>query len=196
MAPLTEDLKQRLRSRLLRERRRLRASLGVLRRWGFSDAETGGVGELSLYDQHPADLGSELAARQTDLGMASNTRRLLGQVEEALNRFESGTYGVCRRCGRPIPLDRLFAVPWASECAGCQAQDEPQGTDRVPVTGHGPHPGVHMNRPAEEAVLSPPFGRSFRGGAGYDGEDAWNDVARHGTSNTLQDEAGDEAPER
>lgn len=176
---LDKTMTQRLRARLEGERRRLRASLDALRQ-GFSDAETGGIGELSLYDQHPADLGSELAARQVDLGLADNARLRLEQVERALARLEKGTYGLCEVCGRPIPPARLEAMPAATRCLTCQAaQDEAAGS-----------PGAHGRpapaRPAEETVLAPPFGRTFDTG-GWDGEDAWEDVARYGTSNSPQD---------
>ncbi|HVN04850.1 MAG TPA: TraR/DksA family transcriptional regulator [Bryobacteraceae bacterium] len=48
-------------------------------------------------------------------------------VEEALDRFRSGDYGVCLSCENPIPPKRLHAVPWARYCVQCQ---EALGTDR------------------------------------------------------------------
>src|SRR5690606_41585513 len=57
-----------------------------------------------------------------------------------------------------------------------------------------PRRGPTGRRPAEEAVLTPPFGRTHgdpTGGpnvAAYDAEDVWRDVASHGTSNTPSDE--------
>ncbi|WP_460775436.1 TraR/DksA family transcriptional regulator [Microbacterium sp. GXF7504] len=43
------------------------------------------------------------------------------QVEAALARVAVGTYGVCARCGEPIPAARLEARPFATMCVACQA---------------------------------------------------------------------------
>lgn len=176
---LTDGHRERLRALLERERRRLQASLDSLRR-AWEDAETGGIGELSTYDQHPADLGSELAARQVDLGLAQNEARLLAQVESALERLDEGTYGICEQCGRPIPVGRLFAMPSATRCARCAAGED--------AGGDGHPGGVGRTRPPEEELLAPPFGRTSGDGPAYDGEDAWRDVAEYGTSNSPQDD--------
>jgi len=41
-------------------------------------------------------------------------------VEEALDRVQSGDFGVCLACERPIPSKRLQALPWARYCVPCQ----------------------------------------------------------------------------
>lgn len=41
------------------------------------------------------------------------------QIEETLARIESGTYGVCLRCGLPVGDTRLEAVPHAATCINC-----------------------------------------------------------------------------
>ena len=46
---------------------------------------------------------------------AANVSRL----EQAAARMESGTYGVCTRCGRPIASERLEAIPDATTCVTC-----------------------------------------------------------------------------
>jgi DnaK suppressor protein len=45
--------------------------------------------------------------------LAEHDRRLLDEVEHALAKFDAGTYGVSEASGRPIPLQRLRALPWA-----------------------------------------------------------------------------------
>lgn len=47
------------------------------------------------------------------------SRRELGLIRAALNRLESGKYGICARCGDDIPHDRLRAVPSAALCVSC-----------------------------------------------------------------------------
>ncbi|MBL6751960.1 MAG: TraR/DksA C4-type zinc finger protein [Nevskia sp.] len=51
--------------------------------------------------------------------LADTTRRELEQVRHALDRIHAGRYGVCERCGQPIPAQRLRAVPEATRCSGC-----------------------------------------------------------------------------
>ena len=53
-------------------------------------------------------------------------------VEEALDRLQSGDYGVCLSCEERIPDKRLAAVPWARYCVPCQENAGAQ-VDREPV---------------------------------------------------------------
>ena len=53
-------------------------------------------------------------------------------VEEALDRIETGDFGVCMSCEEPIPTKRLQALPWAKYCVACQETishtgEEPEG---------------------------------------------------------------------
>jgi len=43
-------------------------------------------------------------------------------VEEALDRLQSGDYGICLACEQPIPPKRLQALPWARYCVPCQEE--------------------------------------------------------------------------
>ena len=44
----------------------------------------------------------------------------LRMVDEALDRLDSGDYGICLACEEPIPAKRLRAIPWARYCIPCQ----------------------------------------------------------------------------
>jgi DnaK suppressor protein len=46
-------------------------------------------------------------------------RANLRWVNRALKKMELGTYGVCERCGNPVPIERLEALPWAILCIDC-----------------------------------------------------------------------------
>lgn len=137
------------------------------------------VGELSGYDNHPSDLGAETYEREKDIGLKDNTKILLMKVNHALDKIKKGTYGICERCGKPIKPERLELVPYSTLCIECKKAEEERGNRR--------------SRPLEETFFGNSFGRSFLDGTDsneYDGEDAWQDVARYGTSNTPQDEPG------
>jgi DnaK suppressor protein len=47
----------------------------------------------------------------------------LSRVNAALLRLRAGTYGVCERCGAPIPSVRLTAIPWAEYCHNCELRN-------------------------------------------------------------------------
>lgn len=64
-------------------------------------------------------MNREIAIRNLD-----RESRLLKSVEEALERIEIGSFGMCVRCDQEIPEKRLKAVPWASYCLSCQEDFE------------------------------------------------------------------------
>jgi len=136
--------------------------------------------ELSAYDNHPADLGSETYEQEKDLGLANAFRVRQAAIEEALERIKMGKYGVCRDCGRPIDEERLEAVPYVATCINCQQKAENSNELRY--------------RPVEEELLSPPFARTFftdeDDQTAFDGEDAWQAVAQMGTAESPQDLGG------
>lgn len=45
-------------------------------------------------------------------------------IDSALSRIETGKYGVCLKCGKKIPEERLEAIPYALMCVECQSADE------------------------------------------------------------------------
>lgn len=75
--------------------------------------------ELSMYDQHSADLGSETFEREKDAGLQEMLENELVKVNDALRRLEEGNYGVCQLCGQPIDHRRLDRMPATSLCIGC-----------------------------------------------------------------------------
>jgi DnaK suppressor protein len=48
-------------------------------------------------------------------------REELSEIESALARLKTGTYGSCERCGDHIPRDRLDAIPHVHTCLACAA---------------------------------------------------------------------------
>jgi len=73
------------------------------------------------------DVGDEsLADLIVDLDLADTDRDLeeLRDVEAALERMKLGSYGVCTKCGGPIPVERLTAYPTAKRCQPCQRMYE------------------------------------------------------------------------
>jgi DnaK suppressor protein len=76
--------------------------------------------------QDMADEASNLYTQQVLMSLSENQRETLGEVDEALDRIEEGTYGVCGSCGKPIALKRLEIKPFAKYCVECQHVIEKQ----------------------------------------------------------------------
>jgi RNA polymerase-binding transcription factor DksA len=88
------------------------------------ESESDSIGEISSYDQHQADLGTETFEREKDLSILEQVEAELADVAHALERLDDGTYGVCEACGKPIGDERLEALPAARFCVNDQALAE------------------------------------------------------------------------
>ena len=80
--------------------------------------------ETSAFGMHQADAGSDAYDRDFALSMLSKEQGSLYEIDEALKRIESGTYGVCENCEKPIRHDRLEALPFTRFTVECQAELE------------------------------------------------------------------------
>lgn len=177
---MDQEQEKLFKERLIAEKDRLMKQIERLENDGLGMAMSQSLGELSQYDNHPADVGDELFQRSKDIALRDNSRILLSEVETALERIDNHTYGICEVCGGPIATERLDALVSATKCIDCQSSGED-------ATEH--------QRPIEEYSLSSPFYRSFldhadNGYTGYDGEDALQDVMKYGSSDGPQDIPG------
>jgi RNA polymerase-binding protein DksA len=114
------------RTRLEAERRRLEETRRAAQDLVAGNSEEA-VQELSTFDQHPADQGTETFERERDISVLQRVEAQLEEVQAALERIEAGTYGVCELCGRPIGDERLEAMPMARYCLEDQARAEREG---------------------------------------------------------------------
>jgi len=71
---------------------------------------------LSNMPVHMADAGSDNYEIENTLGLMDSERKLLREIDEALDRIEEGTYAICQGSGKSIPKTRLEAIPWARYC--------------------------------------------------------------------------------
>jgi DnaK suppressor protein len=112
--------------RLEEERIRLQGIRdGIQREQDEAVSDTGG--ELSSFDQHPGDSGTETFEMEKNVSLLEQVDDQLLEVEAAVQRLERGTYGTCQACGRPIGEERLEAMPAARFCVEDQAKAERQG---------------------------------------------------------------------
>ena len=82
------------------------------------------AGDLSAYSDHIPDRATDATEREKAFMFASKEGRYLHHLNEALDRIESGTFGVCRTCGQEISKARLEAVPHATQCIQCKSREE------------------------------------------------------------------------
>jgi YteA family regulatory protein len=171
---LSHEENNSIKKLLLDEKKLIMAQHGLNSENKLSEQES--TGELSMYDNHPADMGTELYEREKDMALEEHAQEQLNKINKALDAMNQGTYGVCSVCSEEIEYERLEVVPTTDVCAK-----------------HAKSGTVETDRPVEEQVLEPPHPNSFEHknpSEVKDYEDSFQEVARFGTSETPSDMAG------
>jgi YteA family regulatory protein len=120
------------------------------------------TGELSQYDNHPADTATEFYERGKDIAINEHLRNEYNDINHALEKFSNGTFGVCEVSGEKIPFERLEAYPTARTLIEHNSQE------------------LSQHRPVEEDVLDGFRKFNFDGDdteTEFDAEDAYQSVA-------------------
>lgn len=73
------------------------------------------------FDEESGEGDSLNVERERDLALSAQARAAVDEIDQALARLESGTYGLCERCHAPIPKARLKALPHAAMCVACKS---------------------------------------------------------------------------
>ena len=104
-------------------RERLRNARGALLRTVLlTGDEVRGLG-----DREPGTLSEDSTRgvmRDLVASLNGRERRELDEIQEAMVRLETDSFGACEICGASISLPRLRAIPWARHCLACQFQQE------------------------------------------------------------------------
>jgi DnaK suppressor protein len=103
---------ERYRLRLLDLRAQLRGDVQHLMQGALGSSGSDG----NRMPIHMAELGTAASTCESNLMLSEFEQRTLSQVDAALARIASGTYGICTATGRRIPKSRLNAVPYAEHC--------------------------------------------------------------------------------
>ena len=94
--------------------------------------ETAKGAAVSSVPLHLADMASETFEQDKELGMTERGSAIAAEIDEALDRIEAGTFGLCERCGKRISKERLRTLPRAALCIECQSEEERQSGGRTP----------------------------------------------------------------
>ena len=123
---------QKQKSRLLDKKAELESSMAAL-----TEAHPTPVSSTEA-NEGPRDLedvATDFLETQQEQSIMVNQQALLTLVENALQRLENGTYGLCQQCGKAIDPKRLEALPWAERDVSCEEQLEQVYQSREEVYG-------------------------------------------------------------
>jgi RNA polymerase-binding transcription factor DksA len=132
MQKMTKEELKEFKELLLKKREELLSDLGDLKDRDMSSTLKDASGENSAYSFHMADVGTDNMEREKAFFFATREDKYLKQIEQALERIEDGTFGLCIDCIETpqqlcntcplIPKERLLAVPIATRCVPCKEQ--------------------------------------------------------------------------
>jgi len=101
---------------LLEKRRGILKNVNDIEDEALKKSRLDATGDLSCVPIHMADLGTDNYEQEFVLGLMDSERKLVREIDDALQRMEEETYGVCEGTGKPISKARLEAQPWARYC--------------------------------------------------------------------------------
>lgn len=110
---LTKKQLEHFRTKLLTEKNRVLEEMTDLQKGSLKTSISDASGENSRYSYHLGDVASLSYGREFDMGLSERQQKYLEQIDEALERIENGTYGICKVTGEPISIERLEEVPVA-----------------------------------------------------------------------------------
>ncbi|MFN3217105.1 MAG: TraR/DksA family transcriptional regulator [Acidimicrobiales bacterium] len=102
------------RAALLEERSRYVRSAETLKAEADALVEGREPGDVQ-FDEESGEGDTLAVERERDLALSAHARAAVEEIDAALARLDAGTYGICAASGKPIPKERLRAIPWAAE---------------------------------------------------------------------------------
>lgn len=145
------------RNKLNQEKERVEGIIQQLKDNGMTKNNAEVSGELSFYDNHPADTAGDTLNVEIGRSLESNELSLLNKIDRALGSIDNGTYGTCKQCGKDIDEGRLEFLSYAENCIECE-----DTISKIKTYNSN-------SRVVEESVITEPFGSTFS-------EDSENDI--------------------
>jgi DnaK suppressor protein len=110
VSPFTDEELEYFRKLILEKKKEAQSEIDTIRS-GLSNDSREQLDDDSGYSFHMADSASVATGRESNYIMIDRLQKLLGYLDRALFRIDNKTYGICRVTGRPIPKERLEAIP-------------------------------------------------------------------------------------
>jgi RNA polymerase-binding protein DksA len=114
--PLTAADIEHFKQMLLEKRSEILSNVNEMEDEALKKSRLDAAGDLSSMPIHMADLGTDNYDQEFTLGLMDSERKLLKEIDDALQRIEQGIYGMCEGTGKQIQKARLEAQPWARYC--------------------------------------------------------------------------------
>jgi len=121
---LTKKESQDFKNKILKLKEEIIAEIKHIADDTLKKSQKEASGDISGYTYHMADVATDTYDREFSLGIASNEREIMYELDDALKRIEEGDYGICEDCKTIIARKRLAAVPYARFCVKCQEKKE------------------------------------------------------------------------
>ena len=115
---------EHFRKLLLAKRRMLVGDVSGLEKAALQNSRQDASGDLSKMPLDMADVGSDNYEQEFTLSLIETEQATLQEIDEALARIETKTYGICKGCQKRIPVARLKARPHATYCIECKRREE------------------------------------------------------------------------
>jgi len=109
---------EKFRSQLLAKRREILGTVTGI------ETEVSIAGGNDTGPMDIADMAAFSRAVEDDYRLLESEKRVLDDIDEALQRIQEGTYGLCQECMEQIPHRRLQVIPWARYCVTCENKIE------------------------------------------------------------------------
>ncbi len=109
---------------LLSLREKLVGKVDYMQEEALKKSRQDASGDLSNVPIHMADVGTDNYERELMIELIQNGEDSVRNIDDALERIEEGTFGICEACEKKINRERLKAVPYASLCISCQREEE------------------------------------------------------------------------
>lgn len=155
-------------NKLNQEKRRVNEIIEQLKNNGMTKYNAENASELSFYDNHPADMATEVSEVAIGRALEANEMSLLDKINDSLRYIDEGSYGKCKECGKDIDEERLEFLPYAENCIHCQ-----DSISEIKTFNSN-------QRVVEESVIGNPFGNGFnhhnKDAVGFDAEDSYQAV--------------------
>jgi RNA polymerase-binding transcription factor len=109
---------------LLKKKKKAQKNLEYLKSTVLDSTTKEASGDHSSYSFHMADQGTDAMEREKSFMFAARDEKFIKQIDEALERIENETYGICRVTGKLIQKERLMAVPTTNISVDAKKADQ------------------------------------------------------------------------
>lgn len=116
---MDQEFIKKMKAELEKERDRLQAELAQFTKKNTHNPDDYDADFPQLGDKEDEN-ANEVAIYSENLTLERTLEKTLRDVKNALERINSGTYGICKYCKQEITKDRLEARPTSSACIECK----------------------------------------------------------------------------